>query len=166
MMVLFLVIAWRFGETPATLVVAWCYAWFLVAVLVIDFETRRVLNIMVVPAAVFVVGANWWLQPANLPSMIGGGLVGFGLFGLLYGIGRMLFGRGALGLGDVKLAGVIGLMTGYPAVMQALLYGALLGGVAALALLATRRAGMKSTSAYAPYLAVGAMIALWTALGG
>jgi leader peptidase (prepilin peptidase) / N-methyltransferase len=50
-------------------------------------------------------------------------------------------------------------------VMRALVIGALLGGVAALVLLATRRAGLKSTSAYAPYLALGAMITLWTTLG-
>ena len=35
-----------------------------------------------------------------------------------------------------------------------------------VALLATRRAGWKSTCAYAPYLAIGAMLALWAGLGG
>ena len=165
MIVVFLVIALGFGTTPATMIVAWCYAWFLITVLVIDLETRRVLNAMLLPAALFAVAAGLWLQTPSMPSMLAGGLVGIGLFGLLYVIGRMLFGRAALGLGDVKLAGVIGLMTGYPDVMRALVIGVLLGGAAALVLLATRRAGMKSTSAYAPYLALGAMIALWTTLG-
>jgi leader peptidase (prepilin peptidase) / N-methyltransferase len=65
-----------------------------------------------------------------------------------------------MGAGDIKLAGVIGLLTGYPLVIPALLLGVGLGGAAALTLLITRRAGRKSSMAYAPYLAVGAIIVL------
>ena len=49
-----------------------------------------------------------------------------------------------MGLGDVKLAGVIGLMTGYPLVVAALAIGIVLGGVAAIALLVTRRAAARA----------------------
>lgn len=164
--VLFPLLAWQQGGATPQLLVNWCYAWFLVTVLVIDLETRRVLNVMIGPAAVFAVAAGLWLGKPSVPSMIAGALVAFLLFWGLYMLGRLLFGRGALGFGDVKLAGVIGLMTGYPAVLQALTVGALLGAAAAIFLLATRRAGLKSTTAYAPYLAIGAMIALWAGLGG
>jgi leader peptidase (prepilin peptidase) / N-methyltransferase len=57
-------------------------------------------------------------------------------------------------------------MTGYPEVLTALLLGIILGGVAALALLASRRATRKSYMAYAPYLALGALVTLWTTFGG
>jgi leader peptidase (prepilin peptidase)/N-methyltransferase len=163
---LFPLLAWQQGGLSAALLVSWFYAWFLTTVLVIDLETRRVLNVMLGPAALLALAAGLWLGWPSLPSILAGGLVGFLLFGGLYLIGRVLFGRGALGLGDVKLAAVIGLMTGYPGVLQALLLGAVLGGVSALALLATRRAGLKSTCAYAPYLAIGAMLALWVGGGG
>ena len=72
-----------------------------------------------------------------------------------------LLSRGHLGMGDVKLAGLIGLMLGYPAVINALVVGILLGAGAALILLATRRANRKSTMAYAPYLALGALFTMW-----
>ncbi len=163
---LFLLLALHYPGEPARLFVSWCYAWFFSTVLVIDLETRRVLNVMLAPAALFAIGAGLWLGDPSLPGMLGGALVALLLFGGLYLLGRLLFGRGALGLGDVKLAVVIGLITGYPAVMQALLLGAVLGAVAAMYLLVTRRAGLKSTTAYAPYLAVGAMLALWTTWGG
>ena len=81
-----------------------------------------------------------------------GGAAGFGLFFLLG-----VLGRGALGFGNVKLAGVIGLMTGFPSVLVALATGALL---------VTGRATRKSKIAYAPYLAAGAVIVLWGVLGG
>ena len=52
--------------------------------------------------------------PTPVQALIGGA-VGFSVFLLL-----ALISRGAMGLGDVKLAGVIGLMTGYPLVVAAL----------------------------------------------
>jgi len=90
-------------------------------------------------------------------EMLLGGVVGFGLFLLL-----AIIGRGALGMGDVKLAGVIGMMLGYPDVLTALTIGAVLGALMALLLLVSRRATRKTAIAYAPYLAVGALMALWT----
>lgn len=163
--VLFPLLVFQQGGALRPVLVSWCYAWFLVTVLVIDLETRRVLNVMVGPAAVFAVAAGLWLGSPSLPSILGGGLAAFVLFFGLFVLGRVLYGRGALGFGDVKLAGVIGLMTGYPGVLSALTVGAVLGAVAALFLIATRRAGLKTTTAYAPYLAIGAMFALWAGFG-
>ena len=68
---------------------------------------------------------------------------------------------GGMGMGDVKLAGLIGLMTGLDGVILAMTVGILAGGLAALALLASRRFDRKATMAYAPYLALGAWVALY-----
>lgn len=162
---LFFLLALRLGNDPPLLLTAWGYAWFLVSVFVIDLETRRVLNIMLLPAMLFALAVSVLLGVPPLPRALAGGVVAFGLFWGLFLIGRILFGRGALGFGDVKLAGVIGLMVGYPDVLQALVVGALLGAAVALFMLATHRATLKSTSAYAPYLALGAMVALWGIMG-
>ena len=163
---LFPLLAWLRSGALAPLLVDWCYAWFLTTVLVIDLETRRVLNVMVAPAALFALAAGLWLGKPSLASILTGGLVAFLLFWGLYLVGRLMFGSGALGFGDVKLAGVIGMMTGYPQVLPALVLGAGLGGLGAIVMLITRRAGWKSTCAYAPYLAIGAMLALWAGIGG
>ena len=150
--------SWFLTPDAWYLITTCLYAAFLLAVLVIDFEHRRVLNIMLAPAAVVTLlfsllpGA-----PDPLQALLGGAL-GFGVFLLL-----ALIGRGKMGAGDVKLAGVIGLMTGYPAVIPALVFGVLLGGVGAIILLITRRAGRKGTMAYAPYLALGTIIVLLAA---
>lgn len=160
-MIAVFVVTGRFADHGvARLVIGWLYVFFLLTVLVIDFERRRVLNIMLAPAAVAVILLNTVSAPLNLWQTLLGGLVGFGLF-LLFAI----IGRGALGAGDVKLAGVIGLMTGYPAVWTALLLGILFGGVAGLALLVSRRATRKSYMAYAPYLALGTLMTLWITWG-
>lgn len=165
MIVSYLLLALRFGGSAEELVVSWLYAWFLICVLVIDLETRRVLNVMLLPAAFVALGISLALGLPPIGSALIGGLVAFVLFGLLFVIGRTLFGSGALGMGDVKLVAVIGLMVGYPDILHALVVGALAGAGAAIYLLATRRATLKSTSAYAPYLAVGALSALWNVWG-
>lgn len=145
----------------AGLLLAWLYAAFLLTVLVIDLEHRRVLNVMLAPAALVAPAAS--LLPGDpSPAMaLLGGAVGFGVF-LLFGI----MGRGALGAGDVKLMGVVGLMVGYPAIWTAIVAGTVLGAVVALLLLASKRATRKSTFAYAPWLALGALFALRLTFGG
>ncbi len=153
---LFVAASLWFHDAPVvSLVTAGLAIPFFLAVIVIDIEHRRVLNVMLLPAAVVATALS--LLPGGVSPLqaVLGGAAGLGLF-LLAG----LVSRGKMGAGDIKLAAVIGLMTGFPAVLTALLLGILLGGVGALALLLTRRAGLKSYIAYAPYLAVGAMVAL------
>lgn len=156
MVIVFGLTAWRFAPDPVQIAVAWLYGAFLMTVLVIDFEHRRVLNVMLVPAAVIALALSVLPQTPTPESALIGGAVGLGLF-----VGVYLLSRGHLGMGDVKLAGVIGLMLGYPAVINALVVGILLGAAVALVLLATHRATRKSTMAYAPYLALGALFAMW-----
>jgi len=152
----FAITTWLVGPDPIAVAIGWLYAAFLLTVLVIDYEQRRVLNVMLAPAAVVVLALSPPPQTPTLQSSFIGGVVGLGLFMLVY-----LLSRGHLGMGDVKLAGLIGLMLGYPAAVNALLLGIILGAVAALVLLATRRATRKSSMAYAPYLALGALAAMW-----
>lgn len=162
MAVAFAVGWWRFGDDWGQLVVAWCYTAWLLVVLVIDLEHRRVLNLML-PSAVavaLVVPVLTVLNVAHLPtfaSTLLGGLAGFLTFFVIFVIGR---GR-MMGAGDVKLAGVIGLMVGYPLVWGALASGIILGGLAAIFILVRRRASSKSYMAYGPYLAMGALLTLW-----
>lgn len=163
MIAVFALVAWRFGSSPAgagplRMILYWLYAWFLLTVLVIDFEHRLVLNMMTGPAALLALAASFlpW-PPSPAEALLGGGVafVGFLIIALI--------GRGAMGMGDVKLAGVIGLMLGYPLVVPALLSGIILGGLAALLLLITKRVTRKTTIAYAPYLCLGALAVLMLA---
>jgi prepilin signal peptidase PulO-like enzyme (type II secretory pathway) len=74
-------------------------------------------------------------------------------------------GRGALGIGDVKLEAAAGALLGFPVALAAIFAGILAGGVAAIFLLLIRRAGRKDTFAYGPYLALGAWLVYTRVLG-
>ena len=76
-----------------------------------------------------------------------------------------------LGLGDVKLAGLLGVFLGWrgwPNVMVGTLAAFTLNGIVAAVLLVSRRATRKSDTAFGPWMVAGAAIgALWplTAVG-
>lgn len=133
--------------------VAYCSLLLLIAV--VDLEHRIVPNVVLALGVSLAVGFNIWLATPGLASALGGAMVGGGFFLLL-----ALLRRNALGLGDVKLAFLIGMMTGFPQVLQALTIGIILGGVAAAFLLLTRLRSRKEYIPYAPYLVVGCIVTL------
>lgn len=144
----------QYGWGPSfAMQVTYCGVLLLIAV--IDLEHRIVPNAVVAPGLVLAVGFNAWLAVPGLKAALGGALAGGGFFLLL-----ALLRRNALGWGDVKLAFLIGMMTGFPQVLQALAIGIILGGVAAALLLLTRLQSAKQYIPYAPYLVAGCIITL------
>lgn len=147
--------AYWFGATGTALwVLVWSALFLLITV--IDFEHRLVLNKVLLAAGAVALAASvaglTWAPP--LTGALLGGAAGLALFLFI-----AVVGRGAMGLGDVKLAGFIGLLVGFPAVFNALLLGVVFGGVAALGAILMGR-GRKSTIAYAPWLSLGAVVTL------
>ncbi len=68
-----------------------------------------------------------------------------------------------LGLGDVKLAAVVGLLlgwAGWQTVTMGVFSGFMVGGVVAIVLLTTRQAGRHSSIPFGPPMLLGALIAL------
>jgi leader peptidase (prepilin peptidase)/N-methyltransferase len=134
----------------------------LALVIVLDLRSRIIPDLLTLPGlayALLIAAALPWypsLLEAGLGALVGGGIV------LLLAI----VSRGAMGGGDIKLMAMLGAALGWrPAqpilsqpVVLAFALSQLVGGVIALALLITRRAGRKS------HLPVGALIALFGAL--
>ena len=141
--------------SSANLWMLWIFFALFLLILVVDLEHRRVLNIVVYPMACVGLLLAFIRPEISFFSALIGGLVGFFAFFLLFRLRP-----GGLGAGDVKLAGLIGLLVGFPGVLVALVAGIGLGGIGAALLLLFRRVGRRGTIAYAPYLSVGAMIAL------
>jgi len=95
----------------------------------------------------------------SLDGALIGGLVAFGLFFAIW----WFIPRG-MGFGDVRLAGVIGLTTGWLSLLHAyvaFLAGFLVGMVFGLILMAVSSVGRKTRIPFAPSLSVGAVIAVF-----
>lgn len=85
-------------------------------------------------------------------------VAGDGLSPDLYLVLALLPG-GGIGFGDVKLAGLLGMLLGWHSwthVLQGTMATFLIGGVVAVALLALRRKGARDDFAYGPPMLVGA----------
>ncbi|MEO5576431.1 MAG: prepilin peptidase [Gaiellaceae bacterium] len=126
----------------------------LLAVSVTDLERRIIPNKIVLPAAAVVLAAQTLLHPSVEWLLAGLGASGFLLAAaLVYPAG--------MGMGDVKLALLLGVMLGR-VVPVALMVGMLSALVPAIVLLVRHgHAGRKMGIAFGPFLALGGAIGLF-----
>lgn len=135
-----------------------------VALVIIDLETQRLPNVLVLPTflvGVVLLGASSLLV-GDYDSLL---LAGIGAVANFAFYAILAFGyRGGMGMGDVKLAAVVGLYLGWLS-LGTLLVGTflpfLLGGLFALVLLVARRAGRKSRIPFGPWMILGAWAAIF-----
>jgi leader peptidase (prepilin peptidase) / N-methyltransferase len=128
----------------------------LVPVALIDLDHRIIPNKILLPAAILAIALGLALKPAHVPEQL---LAGAAAGGFLL-IFVLAYPRG-MGMGDVKLAAVLGLYLGR-SVAVAVLAGVLIGtivGVIVMARLGVQR-GRKTAIPFGPFLAAGAVIAL------
>jgi leader peptidase (prepilin peptidase) / N-methyltransferase len=127
----------------------------LVAITVTDFERRIIPNKILLTAAVLGVAIAAVGDPDSLPERaIAAAAAGGGMF-----LVALAYPKG-MGLGDVKLAAVMGLFLGRnvaPAILVALLAGSLVG----MALIARHgAAARKRAIPFGPFLALGGVVGL------
>ncbi len=155
----FALLTWKYGLTPQ-LPMALVYACVFLIVFVTDLEHGLILDVVVYPgmALAFVFSFFWpglgWPSVGVLSALLGG-VVGFSLLLVPY-----LLSRGGMGGGDVKLAGLMGLATGFPHILLALVLAIVPAGLLAIAFLALRRRTRKQTIPFGPFLAAAAMVTI------
>lgn len=145
---------------PLTLVVYAFYIAMLSLIIVIDLENRLILDIVTLPGTALALLFSFILPGINPLSALLGAVVGLLLFWLIYAVAKAMFGPGAIGLGDVKLALLMGAMLGVPDILAALMMGILIGGLVTAVLLAARLVKRGSYLPYGQYLAVAAILML------
>jgi leader peptidase (prepilin peptidase)/N-methyltransferase len=125
----------------------------LVAVAAIDLEHRIVPNKLLAPAAVLAIAGWAAVDAAFLPEALAAGA---GAFAFLL-LAALAYPAG-MGMGDVKLAGAMGLYLGL-AVVPALLAAFLAGSIVGVAIVAREgRDARKKGVPFAPFLALGGLI--------
>ena len=151
---LFVLAYLRFGWTGLALY--WSvFSALLVVVACIDWEHRIIPNVVLGAGLALGLVITLVLQ-LPLPAAAMGLASGFSIFLLLAAAWS-----GAMGAGDVKLAGVLGWYLGWPLVVVGLFGGVLSGALVGLILLITRRKAARDQIPLGPFLALGALLAVF-----
>jgi leader peptidase (prepilin peptidase)/N-methyltransferase len=139
---------------------------------IIDLEHQLVLNKISYPAMALALVIAIFQPPPELitlhlawpwPGIVSalmGGAMGFLFLLLAYVITLAIYRTEAMGFGDVKLAGLIGLAIGPRLVLLALTLGAILGGLVGIILLLLKLKKRKEPLPFGSFLAISAMLTL------
>ncbi len=146
---------------PRDLLVLGIYFAALVVLFATDLDQKLLPDLITFPLmayalAMLLLGWNPLLEDKSL-ALISGIAAGIGAPVLLFLSDRLL--RGALGMGDLKLAVSLGLMSGVSGLFAGFVVASALSSIVLLALIAARRIGLRSAIPFGPILIAAGIIA-------
>lgn len=155
------------GHPAATVLVLVAFLWLAaasIALTAIDLDVQRLPNVIVLPG--YAVGTALLgaaaLVDGRYDQLLTAAIGGAALFAMY--LIMVLVYPGGMGLGDVKLAGVLGIFLGWLG-WDALAVGGfapfVLGGLFALVLIVLRRAGRKTKMPFGPWMLAGAWVGIF-----
>jgi leader peptidase (prepilin peptidase)/N-methyltransferase len=129
----------------------------LVPIAVIDLDVRRIPNPLVIAGSLAALVVGLVLGPSHVPEQLIAGAAA-----LLFFFLPALVHQKGMGMGDVKLAGMLGLYLGR-GVAPAILLALVLGTLAGLAIIAVKGVseGRRTKVPFGPFLATAAVICLF-----
>jgi leader peptidase (prepilin peptidase)/N-methyltransferase len=150
----------RFGVSlQAALLLAFLAG--LVAVSFIDLDHQVIPNVVTLPGIPLgLLGGVIGGDPPFLDRLIGA-LAGAGFLYLVLLYGSVVYGQDAMGEGDLNLIAFVGAFLGWQAVVVTILVACLTGSAIGLGLIASRRLGRREHIPFGPFLALGAVVALF-----
>jgi leader peptidase (prepilin peptidase)/N-methyltransferase len=151
--------AWRFGY-GAALVPALGYAWALLALTFIDFDTQLLPDDITLPLLWAGLIANAFGIYTDLHSAVLGAAAGYLVLWSVYWLFRLVARKEGMGYGDFKLLAAIGAWTGWQVLPVVILVSAGLGAVVGTVVLWMQRKGRDTRIPFGPYLALAGIVAL------
>lgn len=161
-------LVFKWWGSPAWLGVSLLSAYVLIVVSVIDFETMLISDAF--SLALFILGlAGSYSNPyftggwaERLASSAIGAAAGGGFIWGLALVGRKIYKKDAVGEGDIFLMGGIGALCGWQGVFTAVIMASFFGSVYGISMLLLKRADRMSHMPFGPFLALGAVINLYS----
>ena len=130
----------------------------LVLLLATDLDQRLLPDVITLPLVPFAAAVDLLgLNPLVAPDQIGLAIVTAIAIPVVLLVLSVPFGADAIGIGDIKLLVSVGLLLGPAPAVTGMVAGALLSGVVALVLLASRRVTLRTYIPFGPFLIIGAL---------
>ena len=127
----------------------------LLVITATDMLRFRVPNVITYPGTIAALAAAVLMPDGRIGDAVLAALLGGGVFFVL-----AVITRGGIGLGDVKLAVLIGAALGLPIAVEALVYGIVAAAVVMAVLLIAGIVGRRQPVPYAPFLSLAAIVVL------
>ena len=151
--------AWRFGYSAA-LAAALVYAWALLALTFIDYDTQLLPDDITLPLLWLGLLANTAGLFTDITSAVLGGAAGYLVLWLVYWAFKLIARQEGMGYGDFKLLAAIGAWTGWQVLPFVIVLSAGLGAVIGSVALALSKRDAGSRIPFGPFLALGGIGAL------
>lgn len=161
--VIFAALAWRHGYPPnfGTFAAFAVLATFLLALAAIDLEHFLLPDALTFGGIAAGLALQAWIPQVSWVDAAVGVLAGAGGLFLLAEAWLWLRGEEGLGLGDAKMAALIGAFLGWQGTVVAVVGASIIGAVVGLTLLAARRMHSRSPLPFGVFLALGALLAIF-----
>jgi leader peptidase (prepilin peptidase)/N-methyltransferase len=152
-------LVWRFGSGwtgLATLV----FAWFLLALTFIDFDTQLLPDDLTYPLLWIglLVNLNGMFVP--LRDAVIGAAAGYLVLWAIYWLFKLATGKEGMGYGDFKLLAALGAWLGWAMLPTIILLSSVVGAVVGISLIVFGGRGREKPIPFGPYLACAGLIAL------
>ncbi len=157
---LFLLTVWRFGfGVRSVLLLVLLSA--LVVVTFTDLEHKMIPHAVTLPGIPLgLIGSLFTLDPSPQDAALGV-LMGAGLVYFVAIYGEVIFKQESMGGGDVNLLAMIGAFLGYKLMFVTFVFAVITSGLISLGLIAARVVTRKDLIPFGPYLAIGAVVAMF-----
>jgi len=145
----------NWGDSVAEVAIDLVFLTMLAAVTLTDLEQRIIPNKILLAGAILCLAIAVPTDPGGLPERAIAAVAAGGLFFLV----ALAYPAG-MGLGDVKLAAVMGLFLGR-AIAPAILFALLIGSLVGVALIARHGSGARKMAIpFGPFLALGGVVGM------
>lgn len=151
--------AWRFGYSAA-LAAGLVFAWALLALTFIDFDTQLLPDDITLPLMWLGLLVNTRGTFIDLQSAVLGAAGGYLILWSVYWAFRLIAKKEGMGYGDFKLLAAIGAWTGWQVLPFVVVVSAGLGAVIGSFLLWRAKKGSDTRIPFGPYLALGGICGL------
>lgn len=152
--------AQRYGFTLAG-AGAMLFAWTLLALAVIDYDTQYLPDDLTLPLLWAGLAFNLGGAFVPLHAAVIGAIAGYLVLWLVYWGFKLATGKEGMGYGDFKLLAAIGAWLGWAALPLVILLSSFVGAVVGISLVVAGRQGRDKPIPFGPYLAAAGAIALF-----
>ncbi len=136
----------------------------LLSVFIIDYKLQIIpnrLNLTIFEIGIILAFIYGLSNVAITINMLLGMLVGGGIFLLITLIGGIFYGKEAMGFGDVKLMGALGIYFGFSNIIIITLVSFLIGAILSIFLLVSKRKKTDEYIPFGPFIAIATYISMY-----